>query len=68
MTHGYSRRATYVRLSQGRHGLQDAQDGEPYWEVIFLVVRAPMRRAARSAMLTMGVDDVLAVDDALAFE
>ncbi len=48
--------------------LQDAQDGEPDWQVIFLVVRAPIRRAARSAMLTMGVDDVLAVDDALAFE
>ncbi len=45
--------------------LSDAQDGDPDWGAIFLVVRQPMRRAARSSMLTMGVDDVPAVDDAL---
>ena len=44
--------------------LSEAQTGDPDWETVFEVVRAPMRRAARSAMLTMGVNDRSAVDDA----
>jgi len=45
--------------------LHEAQTGKPDWGAIFEVVWAPMVRAARSAMLTMGVDDRLAVEDAV---